>query len=392
MKRGVKSAQQQKGAQKYDSTLKSWVKDDPKTIIPVLLPGAVFQEAVDIEVIKPTMRADRVFKVLYKGIPHLLNIEFESGADAVMRKRLLVYNAVLHMEYTIPVISSIVYPFRTTTACSPLRILLGQEEELLIFHFFTLPLFQLEAEHFMREHVTCMYPLLPTMEGANIRLITQAMEELAALYRDDEVTLSQQLVWMELLLERTTLIDARDNVDIQEVLRMYDPLWDEHPKVKKIKATATAEARAEAKAQLEVDKAAARAEAKAQLEAAKARVRAEAEAAKAEVKAQLEADRARFRFEAEIQEKAVIASLLAEAELVKAKAELDTREKMARLFRENLLDLVRMRFPEATDLLELTGQAASHIVTTEGMSHLLFQVASAANEHALRHILQPSAA
>ncbi len=280
-----------------------------------------------------------------------------------------------------------------------LRILLGQEEELLIFHFFTLPLFQLEAEHFMREHVTCMYPLLPTMEGANIRLITQAMEELAALYRDDEVTLSQQLVWMELLLERTTLIDARDNVDIQEVLRMYDPLWNEHPKVKKIKATAKAEARAEAKAQLEADKAAvrteaeaAKAEAKAQLEAAKARVRAEAEAAKVEIKAQLEADRARFRFEAEIQEKAVIASLQAEAELVKAKAELDTREKMARLFRENLLDLVRMRFPEATDLLELTGQAASHVVTTEGMSHLLFQVASAANERALRHILQPSAA
>ncbi len=376
MKRGAKSAQQQQGAQKYDSTLKSWVKDDPKTIIPVLLPGAVFQEAVDIEVIKPTMRSDRVFKVLYEGTPHLLNIEFESGADAVMRERLLVYNAVLHMEYTIPVISSIVYPFRTTTACSPLRILLGKKE-MLIFHFFTLPLFQLEAEPFMREHVTCMYPLLPTMEGANIRLITQAMEELAALYRDDEVTLSQQLVWMELLLERTTLINARDKVDIQEVLRMYDPLWDEHPKVKKIKATAKAEAEA------------AKAEARVEAETAKAEARVEAEAAKAEAKAeaqaQLEVDRARLRLETEIQEKAAM-------ERLQARAELDTREKMARVFRENLLDLVHMRFPEAPDLIELARKATLHIVTTEGMSYLLFQVASAANEHALRHILQPSAA
>jgi hypothetical protein len=62
------------------------------------------------------------------------------------------------------------------------------------------------------------------------------MAELAELYREDEVSLSQQLVWMELLLERTDTVSSLEKVKIQERIKMYDPLWDEHPKVKKIRA------------------------------------------------------------------------------------------------------------------------------------------------------------
>src|SRR5579884_1079705 len=74
------------------------------------------------------------------------------------------------------------------------------------FHFKTLPLFMQEAERYIQEHLTCMYPVLPAMQGANADLIAGAMAELASLYREDEVSLSQQLVWMELLLERTDTI------------------------------------------------------------------------------------------------------------------------------------------------------------------------------------------
>src|SRR5216683_7812822 len=69
----------------------------------------------------------------------------------------------------------------------------------------------------------------------NTDLIAQAMAELAELYREDEVSLSQQLVWMELLLERTDTISSLEKVKIQEKIKMYDPLWDDHPKVKKIR-------------------------------------------------------------------------------------------------------------------------------------------------------------
>ena len=43
-----------KGNQPYDTSFKQWVKNDPQTIIPVLLPGAEFVEALDIERIRPS--------------------------------------------------------------------------------------------------------------------------------------------------------------------------------------------------------------------------------------------------------------------------------------------------------------------------------------------------
>ncbi len=209
------------------------MKENPAEILPALLPGAVYQESLDVEAIKPTMRTDRVFKVLYRGSPHIVDIEFESGSDTNMSARLYVYNAIFYLEYGLPVISIIVYPFRTAIAQSPLRIKSG-EEEVVTFHFHTLPLFTLEAERYIQEHITCMYPLLPAMQGTNAEIIAQAMAELAALYREDEVSLSQQFVWMELLLERTTTIPLAEKAKIQERIKVYDPLWDEHPKVKKI--------------------------------------------------------------------------------------------------------------------------------------------------------------
>jgi hypothetical protein len=61
-------------------------------------------------------------------------------------------------------------------------------------------------------------------------------DELAQLHRDGEVTLSQQLIWMELLLERTDTIPTQEKDEIRRRLSMYDPLWEEHPKVQSIRA------------------------------------------------------------------------------------------------------------------------------------------------------------
>jgi hypothetical protein len=117
---------------------------------------------------------------------------------------------------------------------------------LLFLHFEKMPLFLEEAEHYVHEHITCMYPLLPTMQGTNRVMMKQIMDELAALYRDDEVTLAQQFVWMELLLERTETISPAEKEEIQKELKMYDPLWEEHPKVKKIRVESRTEGEVQA--------------------------------------------------------------------------------------------------------------------------------------------------
>ena|SRR5215469_3168892 len=232
-------------AQAYDASLKALVQEQARDILPVFLPGALYEDTLNVEIIRPAMRVDKVFKVMYREVDHIFHLEFESGSDSDMPSRLLAYHAVLYQEHHLPVISMIVYPFRTKMAVSPWREMSG-EEELLTFHFLTLPLFTMDAEHFVREHILCMYPLLPTMQGATDVVLGRAMDELAELYRDDEVTLAQQFVWMELLVERTDTISAQDKRKIQERLDMYDRLWEENPKVQQIRAESEAKGEVQA--------------------------------------------------------------------------------------------------------------------------------------------------
>jgi hypothetical protein len=141
---------------------------------------------------------------------------------------------------------------------SPLVVSDGKKN-IITFDFQRLALFKENAEHYVRKHIVSMYPLLPTMQGADHVLLKRAMDELADLYRGEEGTLAEQFVWMELLLERTGTISMREKKEIQKELKMYNSLWENHPKVKELraemneltkgKARAKAEGRAEGKAE-----------------------------------------------------------------------------------------------------------------------------------------------
>jgi len=63
----------------------------------------------------------------------------------------------------------------------------------------------------------------------------QAMNELVARYQGDEATLAEQFVWMELLLERTDTIPLQEKDRIWRELKMYDRLWEESPRVQKMR-------------------------------------------------------------------------------------------------------------------------------------------------------------
>ena len=232
--------EKQQSAQQYDTTFKDWLRQVARYVLPLFLPGVIYEGVLDAEIIRPTMRVDKVFKVIYRGKACILHLEFESGTDPHILSRLLTYNAVLYHDHHMPVISMIVYPFKTTLAMSPLRVSDGNEE-ILTFHFQTLPLFTENAERYIREHIVSMYPVLPVMRGINHVLMQQVMDELAELYRGDEVSLSQQFVWMQLLLERTGTISPQEKVKIKEALKMYDSLWNDHPRVQKILAEGKAQ-------------------------------------------------------------------------------------------------------------------------------------------------------
>jgi len=234
-------------AQQYDASLKDLIEQQAAAILPFFLPGAVYERTLNVEMIRPAVRADKVFLIRYKGKKHILHLEFETGADKYMAARMLAYNGIMYHQYHLPVVSILIYPFKTTMARTPLVI--ENEDGLLIhFNFVVLPLFTLEAEQYVRAHATCMYPLLPTMQGVNHELMQQVMNELAELYHEDEVTLAQQYAWMKLLLERADIVPPEEKLKIMEALNMFDHLWNESPMVQKMKQES--EARGEARGEL----------------------------------------------------------------------------------------------------------------------------------------------
>jgi hypothetical protein len=165
-------------------------------------------------------------------------LEFESGADSDMAPRLLTYHAVIFQDHHLPVISLIVYLFRTSMAESPLQEISGQEE-LLTFHFRVLPLWKLEASKYVQRHAISMYVLLPTMQGADATLLLQAIDEMAERYNDNEPKLARQLVWLGILLRRADTVTPEDKRKIQERLDMFE--WEQDPKIQKLQSEKKAE-------------------------------------------------------------------------------------------------------------------------------------------------------
>jgi len=73
--------QKSQNAQRFDTSFKAWIRGHPSEILPQLLPGITYVDTLDVEIIRSTMRADKVFKVKNNGEDAILEIEFESGTD-----------------------------------------------------------------------------------------------------------------------------------------------------------------------------------------------------------------------------------------------------------------------------------------------------------------------
>lgn len=156
---------QQSQNQRYDVSLKELVERQAGAVLPLLLPGVTYEETLNVEIVRPMMRTDKVVQ----------------------------------------------------------------------FHFLILPLFELDAECYVREHVICMYPLLPTMQNVDHRLMKQAIDELAEAYCEDQNELADMFVFMMILLERTDTVSSVEKEKIKEALKMYHRLWEESPMVQRMK-------------------------------------------------------------------------------------------------------------------------------------------------------------
>jgi hypothetical protein len=218
--------------QPYDSALKSLMGDEVAEILPKLLPESEYIDEQNIEIDRTTLRADLVYNINYRDKPHILNMELQTDADSDMVVRMLKYHVGLYDKHRKPVISMVIYPFETSIPESPFREESGKEI-LLTFHFRVLPLWKLDAQQFIRDHVVCMYTLLPAMKGANALILKQAIEEMKQRYKEPQ--LGHHLVRFRTILRRSTTLSEQDKQAIEKELHMYDSLLEQDPFAEEMK-------------------------------------------------------------------------------------------------------------------------------------------------------------
>jgi hypothetical protein len=194
--------------QLYDSALKSLPGDEVAEILPSLLPGSQYVSEQNIEIDRTTLKADLVYNIKYRGLPHVLNMELQTDADEDMPIRMLKYHVGLLDKHRKPIISMVMYPFETKVPETPFKEMSG-DEWLLQLNYKVLLLWKLEAQQFVQDHVVGMYALLPAMKGATAPMLLQAIKEMELKYKFPQ--LGHHLIRFRTVLRRSKTLSEQDN-------------------------------------------------------------------------------------------------------------------------------------------------------------------------------------
>lgn len=219
--------------QPYDRALKSLFGDEAAEILPNLVPESEFLHEENIEIDRTTLKADLVYDILYKGQPHILNMELQTDEDSNMPHRMLKYHVGLLDKHSKPVLSVVLYPFETSLPKPPFREMSG-EEALLTFHYRVLALWKMEAEAFVRNHIVCMYTFLPAMKGVTAPMLIQAIEGMEQRYKGQ--VLGSHLVRFRTILRRSKTVAAQAKQIVERKLHAFDSLLDQDPYIQEQRA------------------------------------------------------------------------------------------------------------------------------------------------------------
>lgn len=171
-----------------------------------------------------------MYNVMYRGRPHIANMELQTGADSDMALRMLSYHVGLHVKHRLPVLSIILNPFETTISMSPYQEMSG-DEELLKFQYRAIVLSTLDALQFVRDLTVAMYTLLPAMKNVSIPLLMQAAKEMNQYY--PKVRFGNHLARFMRILQRSKTLSEQEKQTMHDNLIEYDSLIDDNPDMQK---------------------------------------------------------------------------------------------------------------------------------------------------------------
>jgi hypothetical protein len=231
----------------YDCSLKALFGDEATEILPILVPGARMLHDHNIEIDRSQLKADLVYNVMYRELPHILNMELQTDEDEDMHLRLLQYHTNLHAKYKKPVLSVVLYPFEEKVPVPPYREMSG-DEELMVWKYRVIGLYNMVAEQFRRQQMFCMYSLLPAMKGVDAGMLIQTLQEMKQYYTPEAMKHHLDRFWK--MLQKSITISKEDKSRVEEELRMqFDWFIDTVPEV--IERVQQAEKRGEVKGKAE---------------------------------------------------------------------------------------------------------------------------------------------
>lgn len=212
------------GQQPYDSTLKALFEADTTDMLSFVV-GAPVKQFTELtgEALKPPLRVDRGYEVWREGKLHVVHIEMETDGDEDMALRMHEYFGILYRKYKKPIISVVMYPFRTTVPEPPLRVF-SDGTEVLMFQYRVKKLWEEDARQFMQEWPAGLYVLAPTMRHADYALLSSALDTMAQFYARQRRALRTRLLWFDLFLTRTDTVSAEDRRRIMQKLDQFDDL------------------------------------------------------------------------------------------------------------------------------------------------------------------------
>ncbi|TMC20290.1 MAG: hypothetical protein E6J34_13000 [Chloroflexi bacterium] len=232
----------------YDSSLKALLEGHTAEILTHLLPEVKVGKELNSEVLKPPLRADRLYLARYGRQVCILHIELETRVSGTIVYRLIEYYGILYRKYRKPIVPVIIYPFRSKKSLpkTPLDVKVGSET-ILNFSFRILALWHLQAQQFLDKHAISMYALLPTMQGATYNVLRRALDEMKDGYGDNKRLLAERILLFDVFLLRSDMVSLEDKEKIGKELEMFESLIEESRLLRKKTAEARAQALTEGK-------------------------------------------------------------------------------------------------------------------------------------------------
>jgi predicted transposase YdaD len=135
--------------------------------------GARVRRAASVEIQALSRRVDCVLELEREGEVYYRHVEFQAEPDGEMAERCFRYNCLLHLQYSSPVLTTVIYLFPPRPRQEPIFSVSHAGREIHRFRFDVVYLWELDARAILAQGIPGLVALLPLMRGGSERPVIE---------------------------------------------------------------------------------------------------------------------------------------------------------------------------------------------------------------------------